>query len=195
MSSENYVDWFQQKYDLFESNLDDADDMLQVGNDIHNNIERVAVMLDNNTNDGIIENYDAYVDLRTSFEDDLEELEYLIKSSRGLLSRFDEQTNAMRFTPDQAIKLYDPPPYDGHHQFEFEFDLKLEEANSNILYAGEEDTYLTVESIDYQIHAAYVDRTDGPSKSVRINTEELQAGVWYRIKVSSSGLFFKLMLT
>ena len=161
--------------------------MVQEGGDIHNNIERVAVMLDNNTNDGIMENYDAYVESRTSFEDDLQELEYLIKSSRGLLSRFDEESNAMRFTPDQAVKLYKPPPYDGHHQFKFEFDVKLERRNNNILYVGEENTYLTVKSMDYKIHATYVDRTNGSADFVLIKTEQLQANVWYRIKVLSSG--------
>ena len=55
------------------------------------------------------------------------------------------------------------------------------------MYVGEENTYLTVKSMDYKIHATYVDRTNGSADFVLIKTEQLQANVWYRIKVLSSG--------
>ena len=67
---------------------------------------------------------------------------------------------------EKLKKLYDPPPYDGHNQFELEFDVKLDEPDAQIMYVGETDTYLLVTAEDYKITVTYADRTYGPTEEV-----------------------------
>jgi len=61
----------------------------------------------------------------------------------------------MRFSLDQGIKLFDPPAYHHpHSQFELEFDLNLNKENNNIIYVGEEDTFIIIDSLDNVLHAS-----------------------------------------
>ena len=66
-------------------------------------------------------------------------------------------------------KLYDPPPYDGHNQFELELDVKLDAPDAQIMYVGETDTYLLVKAEDYKIVVTYADRSYGPTEQASLN--------------------------
>jgi hypothetical protein len=100
------------------------------------NIDRISEELDDEKQDGIFAIRDEIDDINDSVDNDLEELEHLIKSSRGLLSRLDENKNSMKFTPKMAIELYDTPKFDINDQFELKFDILIESKDNQILFLG-----------------------------------------------------------
>ena len=62
-----------------------------------------------------------------ALEDDLAELEHILKSSRGLLDRLDEPKNAIGLVKNHGISLETIPDFDSYHSIHFQlnFDMRI----------------------------------------------------------------------
>ena len=62
-------------------------------------------LVNENENDNIVADFENYLKTEESFEEELKTLEHLIKSSRGLLSRLDDNLNSMRISGKQSVEV------------------------------------------------------------------------------------------
>lgn len=61
--------------------------------------------MNENENDNIVADFEKYLKTHEDFEEELNNLEHLIKSSRGLLSRFDDNLNSMSISGKQSVEV------------------------------------------------------------------------------------------
>lgn len=58
-----------------------------------------------NENDNIVADFEDYMNTQVNLEEELKTLEHLIKSSRGLLSRLDDNLNSMSISGKQSVEV------------------------------------------------------------------------------------------
>lgn len=58
-----------------------------------------------NENDNIVADFEDYIKTQEDLEEELKTLEHLIKSSRGLLSRLDDNLNSMSISGKQSVEV------------------------------------------------------------------------------------------
>ena len=61
--------------------------------------------MNENENDNIVADFENYLKAEEAFEEELRTLEHLIKSSRGLLSRLDDNLNSMSISGKQSVEV------------------------------------------------------------------------------------------
>ena len=62
-------------------------------------------LVNENENDNIVADFENYLKAEEAFEEELRTLEHLIKSSRGLLSRLDDNLNSMSISGKQSVEV------------------------------------------------------------------------------------------
>ena len=176
----------QFKFDFMNNNLDSVEEASQ---DLPQIQAKLSQMLDENRRGSIPDLLLDQEDILAEAEDSLKELESIIASSRSLLDRFDENKNSIKLKKGQGASLYNKPDFDNYHSihFELEFEIRIDGYDShNVMYIGDGETYLNIDIVNRHVEVIF-DHT-GAEKKFRIeDNTDLEAGVWYTIKIVDTG--------